>query len=302
MNRQSHFNKGIIMAGGSGSRLYPLTQVTSKQLLPVYDKPLIYYPLSVLMLAEIRQILLISTPQDIGAYERLLGDGRQLGISIEYAEQAQPQGLAQAFTIGSDFIGADNVALILGDNVFYGSGLQDRLNRATERKVGATCFAYYVKNPQQFGVVEFDADGRPISIEEKPAEPKSDMAVTGLYFYDNRVVEIASHLSPSPRGELEISDVNAEYLRLGDLQVNRLGRGFAWLDTGTPESLLQAASFIETIETRQGLKISCIEEIAYRKGFISRDEFAQLAEATGGDYQRYLRLLLQRERTEANVK
>lgn len=292
MMQKTHFQKGIILAGGSGTRLYPLTRVMSKQLLPVYDKPMIYYPLSVLMLAGIRNVLLISTPEDIGSYEQLLQDGSQLGISIEYLVQPEPKGLAQAFLIGQEFIGDDHVVLILGDNIFYGTGLQDNLTRAASLEDGATVFAYPVKDPERYGVVELDASHRAISLEEKPAEPRSNLAVTGLYFYDNDVVEIASNMRPSARGELEITDVNREYMVRGKLHVQNLGRGFAWLDTGTPESLLQAASFIETIEVRQGLKIACIEEIAFRKNFISARQLAVLADEVRGDYQDYLRDLL----------
>jgi glucose-1-phosphate thymidylyltransferase len=292
MTQKTHFQKGIILAGGSGTRLYPLTRVTSKQLLPVYDKPMIYYPLSVLMIAGIRNVLLISTPEDIGSYEQLLQDGSQLGISIEYAVQPEPKGLAQAFLIGREFIGDDHVVLILGDNIFYGTGLQDKLTRAGSLEDGATVFAYPVKDPERYGVVELDTSHRAISLMEKPAEPRSNLAVTGLYFYDNDVVDIASKIRPSARGELEITDVNREYMERGKLHVQNLGRGFAWLDTGTPESLLQAASFIETIEVRQGLKIACIEEIAFRKNFISARQLAVLADEVRGDYQDYLHDLL----------
>ena len=292
MTQQTHFKKGIILAGGSGTRLYPLTRVMSKQLLPVYDKPMIYYPLSVLMLADIRNVLLISTPEDIGSYEQLLQDGSQLGLSIEYAVQPEPKGLAQAFLIGREFIGDDHVALVLGDNIFYGTGLQDKLTRAASLADGATVFAYPVKDPERYGVVELDESRRAISLEEKPAKPRSNLAVTGLYFYDNDVVEIASDMQPSARGELEITDVNREYMQRGKLHVQNLGRGFAWLDTGTPESLLQAASFIETIEVRQGLKIACIEEIAFRKKFISAQQLAILADEVRGGYQDYLRDLV----------
>ena len=292
MTQKTHFQKGIILAGGSGTRLYPLTRVTSKQLLPVYDKPMIYYPLSVLMLADIRNVLLISTPEDIGSYEQLLQDGSQLGLSIEYAVQPEPKGLAQAFLIGREFIGEDHVALILGDNIFYGTGLQDKLTQAGSLADGATVFAYPVKDPERYGVIELDASGRAISLEEKPVEPRSNLAVTGLYFYDHDVVEIASKLRPSVRGELEITDVNREYMQRGKLHVQNLGRGFAWLDTGTPESLLQAASFIETVEVRQGLKIACLEEMAFRKNFISARQLAVLADEVRGGYQDYLRDLL----------
>lgn len=288
--------KGIILAGGSGTRLYPITKGVSKQLLPIYDKPMIYYPLSVLMLAGIREVLIISTPDDIDGFKRLLGDGNELGIDISYAVQPSPDGLAQAFIIGEEFIGDSNVCLVLGDNIFYGQGFTPLLRQAVDRQKGATVFGYQVKDPERFGVVAFDEDKRAISIEEKPLKPKSNYAVTGLYFYDNDVIEIAKKVKPSDRGELEITTVNQMYMERGDLSVELLGRGFAWLDTGTHESLLEAAQFVETIEKRQGYKVACLEEIALNNGWLTKQQVAEIGQTMSKNaYGQYLISLVEVE-------
>lgn len=285
--------KGIILAGGTGSRLHPITLAVSKQLLPVYDKPMIYYPLSVLMLANIREILVISTPQDVPHFKKLLGNGNKFGLSISYAEQPSPNGLAHAFIIGENFISSDSVCLILGDNIFFGYGFSEILNKAVNHKKGATIFGYRVKDPARFGVVEFNETGKAISVEEKPTQPKSSYAVTGLYFYDNKVVDIAKNIKPSPRGELEITDVNRVYLNQGELNVKIMGRGFAWLDTGTHDTLIEASNFIKTIEIRQGLKIACPEEIAYNKGWITREKMQNLINnMSDTNYTNYLKYVI----------
>ena len=290
--------KGIILAGGSGTRLYPITMAVSKQLLPIYDKPMIYYPLSTLMLAGIRDILIITTPEDQAQFKRLLGDGAQFGVRLCYEVQPRPDGLAQAFLIGENFIGTDTVALVLGDNIFYGHGMVEDLREATTRPNGATVFAYQVRDPERYGVVEFDESWRAISLEEKPARPRSSWAVTGLYFYDNRVIEIARSLKPSPRGELEITDLNRAYLELGELRVQRLGRGIAWLDTGTYESLQQASGFIQVLQERQGLMVACLEEIAFRQGWISAEDVATVARPMlKNAYGQYLMQILEWDRT-----
>ena len=286
--------KGIVLAGGAGTRLHPITRGVSKQLLGVYDKPMVYYPISVLMLAGIREILIITTPEDQAAFQRLLGDGSSFGVEFTYAVQPKPEGLAQAFLIGEEFIGKDSVALVLGDNIFYGAGLGKLCQQAASQPSGATVFGYYVRDPQRFGVVEFDAQGKAISIEEKPRQPKSNYAVTGLYFYDNDVVEIAKHIQPSPRGELEITTVNNEYLRRGTLRVQRLGRGYAWLDTGTHDAMLDAANFIRTLETRQGLQVACLQEIALENGWLTKAQVREgLRDLRKTDYGQYLQKLVE---------
>ena len=288
--------KGIVLAGGSGTRLHPITRGVSKQMLPVYDKPMIYYPLSVLMLVGIRHVLVISTPQDLPSYQNLLGDGSDFGIDLSFAEQPSPDGLAQALTIGEHFIGGDSVCLVLGDNIFFGYGFSAMLREAAARQVGATVFGYHVNDPQRFGVLDFDSNGKVISIEEKPTDPKSNFAVTGLYFYDNRAVEIAKTIRPSSRGELEITDVNQAYLEAGELNVQLMGRGFAWLDTGTHDSLMEAGQFVQTIEHRQGLKVACLEEIGFRNGWLSAERLQAQADALGATgYGQYLHRVLESE-------
>lgn len=295
MSDEARTRKGIVLAGGAGTRLYPATRAVSKQLLSVYDKPMVYYPLATLMMAGIRDILLISTPKDLPRFEDLLGDGRQWGVNLQYAEQPRPEGIAQAFLIGREFIGSDDVCLILGDNIFYGQGLSEQLRRAAVRPEGGTVFAYYVRDPERYGVVEVDETGQALSIEEKPDDPVSNYAVTGLYFYDNEVIDIARELEPSERGELEITDINRHYLQRDRLRVETLGRGMAWLDTGTHDSLLQAANFVQTIEERQGLKVSCPEEIAWRNGWIGTDEVRRIGQSMDNNaYGRYLIDLVER--------
>lgn len=288
MSDSSYYRKGILLAGGAGTRLHPLTDVVNKHLLPVFDKPLVYYPLSTLLLAGVRQVLLISTPRDLPAFEQLLGDGSQLGIRISYAQQLRPEGVAQALLVGESFIAGEHTALILGDNLFYGQGMQRKLAAATSRPTGATIFSYPVRDPRRYGVIELDERLRPVSIVEKPAQPKSKLAVTGLYFYDPQAVDLARSLTPSPRGELEITDLNRAYLERGQLHVEPFGRGFTWLDSGTPESLLHAANFIETVQSRQGLQIACLEEVAFRMGFIGADQLRELAQRQDNAYTRYL--------------
>jgi glucose-1-phosphate thymidylyltransferase len=302
MQTESCFRKGILLAGGSGTRLDPLTRATSKQLLPIYDKPMVYYPLSVLMMAGIRQILIISTPQDISGFERLFGDGSQIGLSIEYAVQARPEGLGQAFLIGREFVGEDSCALALGDNLLYGPDLGSVLRPVATRRAGATIFGYRVKNPQQYGVVEFGGDGRVLSLEEKPAHPRSSYAIPGLYFYDNDVLEIAANLKPSPRGELEITDVNQQYLERGCLHVEQLGNDVAWIDAGTHESLFLAAQLVRALEGQHGTKVGCIEEVAFREGFIDATQLDRLAQSMRNDYGRYLLGVLTKKGSNAHSK